>query len=163
MRRDAFPLCNDTESLWKKNFISSELFFPQRLALCRAMSFKTFRASGSHPPNVSTTRGWKAMPWARQGSKWWRTFVAFRISIAAAGKSAARSTMASSGKKVKRTKWIKRQCPIDSAIKTSVRQQGQPVNNHEGFRPTWLRSSTMLFFQQWYILGNKKITLKDLV
>ena len=35
--------------------------------------------------------------------------------------------------------------PYRFNIKTSVRKQGPPVNNHEGFRPTWLHSSTMLF------------------
>ena len=94
-RRAAFPRWSATERRWKKCFISTASSFPRRLAECRPSFFRSLTASASQPPKVSTTRGLKAMPWARQFSKWARFFEALRISMAAAGESAARWMMAS--------------------------------------------------------------------
>lgn len=91
----AFPRCKATDNLWKKCLISRASFFPQRRASRRTMSLRSFTASRSHHPNVSTTSGWKVMPCPWQLSKLARILDDFRISIAGAVVSAARWRMAS--------------------------------------------------------------------
>ena len=81
MRRAALPRWRATDNRWKKYFTSSECFFPQRLAPCPAIFLRKVNAPLSHAPKVSTTRGWKKMPWARHWSKFFRIFSVFRISI----------------------------------------------------------------------------------
>ena len=93
--RAAFPRCKVIKSLWKKGLVSMASFFAHRRASRRAMSLRYLTASLSHPPNVSTTRGWNEIPWARQSLRWARFLDVFRISMAAAVESAASTLDAS--------------------------------------------------------------------
>ena len=95
IKRAALPRWRATDKRWNKCLISSEFNFPQRRAQSLAMSLRSLTASESQPPKVSTTSGKNTMPWARQLSKWSLFFEFLRISMAAAGISAARWMIAS--------------------------------------------------------------------
>ena len=90
INRAALPLCRAMESRWKKCLISTAGVFPHRRASLVAIFLRKSTATGSQPPNDSTTRGWKKTPCAWQCSKCARFLDAFLTSMAVAAVSAAR-------------------------------------------------------------------------